>query len=84
MITNTPGSSPRVAFWIEFVLSTAATLLGLLALVWRDWIEGVFGVYSDHNDGSVEWILVIACLVIGASFGALARRQWHRTHPLAA
>lgn len=73
-----------LAFWIEAVLSAFGTFLGLLTIVWHDWIEGVFGVDPDHGNGSAEWIAVIVLLAIGAVCGALARRQWHRAHPLPA
>jgi hypothetical protein len=73
-----------VAFWVEAVVSGLGVFLGLLTIVWHDWIEGVFGVDPDHGNGSVEWIAVLVLLVIGAGAGALARRQWRRAHALAA
>lgn len=72
------------AFWVEAVLSGLGTFLGLLTIVWHDWIEGVFGVDPDHGNGSAEWIAVVVLLVIGAGAGALARREWRRVHALPA
>jgi hypothetical protein len=73
-----------LAFWVEAVLCGLGTSLGLLTIVWHDWIEGVFGVDPDHGNGSAEWIAVVALLAIGAFAGTLARREWRRAHALAA
>lgn len=73
-----------VAFWVEAVLSAWGVFLGLLTIVWHDWIEGVFGVDPDHGNGSAEWIAVVVLLAIGAIAGALARREWRRAHALPA
>ena len=69
-----------LAFWAETVVCGAGTFLGLLTIVWHDWIEGVFGVDPDHGNGSAEWLAVVLLLVIGAVAGVLARRGWHRAH----
>ena len=71
-----------VAFWVEAVMSGLGTLLGLLTIVWHDWIEGAFGVDPDHGNGAVEWIAVAVLLAIGAVAGALARREWRRVHAM--
>jgi hypothetical protein len=71
-----------VAFWVEALLSGFGTFLGLLTIVWHDWIEGVIRVDPDHGSGSAEWIAVVVLLMIGAVAGALARREWRRAHPL--
>jgi hypothetical protein len=76
------GRRLGVAFWVEAVLSAFGTFLGLLTIVWHDWIEGVFGVDPDHGNGSAEWIAVVVLLAIGAVAGALARREWRRAHAL--
>jgi hypothetical protein len=67
-----------VSFWIELALATVSGLLGLLTLVWRDWIEGVFGWDPDHHNGSLEWLLVAVLLLAALALGALARRGWRR------
>ena len=71
-------------FWVEAVASAVGTFLGLLTIVWHDWIEGVFGVDPDHGNGSAEWIAVAALLAIGVVAGTLARRRWSRAHALPA
>jgi hypothetical protein len=67
-----------VTFWIESVAGSVTGFLAILTLVWRDWIEGVFGYDPDHHNGSFEWELVIACALLTVLFAALARREWRR------
>ena len=50
----------------------------ILTIVQHDWIETLFGVDPDQGNGSVEWIVVVALLVIAAGAGALAGREWRR------
>jgi hypothetical protein len=72
---------PGAVFWSEAILATLAGCLGLLTLVWPDWIEGVFGADPDHGDGSVEWLVVAVCLALALTCSALARRRWLRAAP---
>lgn len=74
------GSLP-LRFWAEAVLAGLSAFLFLLTLVWRDWIEGVFGFDPDHHNGSLEWLIVAFMLVAALSFGALARSHWRRALP---
>jgi hypothetical protein len=66
------------AFWIESAAGSITGFLAILTLVWRDWIEGVFGYDPDHHNGSFEWELVIVCALLTVLFAALARREWRR------
>jgi hypothetical protein len=66
------------AFWIESVLASSTAFLTILTLVWRDWIEAVFGFDPDRHNGSLEWTLVVACGLVTVLFSALARREWRR------
>lgn len=65
-------------FWIEAILAGASTLFLVLTLVWEDWIEIIFGVDPDNHDGSLEWIIVVACLCIAVIFAVLARQHWRK------
>jgi hypothetical protein len=71
--------SLRLTFWIETALASVAALLAVVTVVWRDWIERVFGIDPDHHSGSIEWELIFALLLASLLFAALARREWHRT-----
>jgi hypothetical protein len=77
------NSRPAVAFWIEAALAGISGFLLLLTAVWRDWIEGVFGVDPDHHNGSLEWLLVALLLLATLAFGALARGEWQRYRAVA-
>jgi hypothetical protein len=68
----------RTRMRLELWLGCAAGILGLLTLVWRDWIEAVFGVDPDHGTGSLEWVVVVVLLALAVLLGTLARRDWRR------
>jgi hypothetical protein len=68
-------ASHHPRFWFEVALSVASGLLGLVTLVWRDWIEIVFGIDPDHHSGTLEWVIVFALLLIAVIAGVLARSQ---------
>jgi hypothetical protein len=53
-------------------------MLGLVTLVWGDWIELVFGVDPDHSSGALEWLIVLGLLLTASITGALARAEWGR------
>ena len=68
-------------FWIEAVLAGLTAALAVIASVWPDWIELVFGVDPDHGNGSLEWLFVAVMAVAAISFTALARAEWRaRAH----
>jgi hypothetical protein len=63
---------------VEVVLAAASAALGLVTLVWKDWIEVVFRVDPDHGDGSLEWWIVIGLLVVAVALFALSRWEIQR------
>jgi hypothetical protein len=68
----------RLRFWLETVMAFITGALFLVTLVWKDWIEEVFGVDPDSHNGSLEWIVVAACLVATVVLSSLARAEWHK------
>jgi hypothetical protein len=72
------NKSLRSRFWIEAVLASITGGLFVVTLVWREWIELVFGVEPDGGDGSLEWAIVGVLLVATVVFGWLARTEWRR------
>ena len=68
----------RTRFWVAVSLAALTGLLGLLTLVWPDWIEA-FGIDPDHHDGTVEALLVIGLFVLSGAFAVSARIAWRRT-----
>ena len=57
-------SALRVRFWLESALAIVASILFVITLVWRDWIEIVFNVDPDSGSGALEWFIVVALLVV--------------------
>jgi hypothetical protein len=68
----------RPVFWVESALAFLTAFLAILTLIWRDWIELVFGFDPDHHNGSFEWELVIACCAATILCSALAHHEWRR------
>jgi hypothetical protein len=70
-------------FWVEAALAVVGGALGLLTVVWRDWIEAILGVEPDGGDGSLEWGIATLLLAASLTFGLLARAEWRRRTALA-
>ena len=66
----------RRRFWVEAAGGGLTGFLFLLTLLWRDWIEAVFGVDPDHGNGSAEWIAVVVLGVLTIALSILARLEW--------
>jgi len=71
--------SVRKRFWIEAGCAALSGLLGLLTLIWPDWIEGLTGWNPDQNGGAMEWLLVALLAVVAAGRALLARVEWRRS-----
>lgn len=68
----------RHRFWLESILGSVTGIVAVATLVWHDWIEAVFGVDPDHGNGSGEWLVVVALLVVTVILAAGARVEWRR------
>jgi hypothetical protein len=66
----------KVRVRLETAVALAAGILGLVTIFWHDWIEMLTGLDPDEHDGSVEWLLVAALLVIAVVMSLVARRHW--------
>jgi hypothetical protein len=75
-------TSPRTRFWLETVLATTSGALGLLTILWHDWLEA-FGWDPDNGNGVVEWLIAVGLIAIALA-SALAARQEHLTQRRAA
>ncbi len=69
----------RPLFWLETSMATITGILFVIKLVWRDWIELVFGANPDKSHGSLEWLIVGALLVVTLALFTLAGFEWRRT-----
>jgi hypothetical protein len=61
---------------LEAAIAVLAGALGILTLIWRDWIEFLAGWDPDHHNGSVEWLVVGVLLAVAVAMGALSVRHW--------
>ena len=68
----------RARFWVEAFLAAVSVVFLILTLLWKDWIEIVFGMDPDHHSGSVEWLIVAVSLAVTVIFFVLARLEWRR------
>jgi hypothetical protein len=72
-----PSTSSAVPY-IETLLCGLSGVLAIATVFWPDWIEALTGWEPDHQDGSLEWLIVAALGAICVIFGLLARRSWRR------
>ena len=69
----------RTRFRLEVALLVVAMMLLVVTLIWRDWIEIVFGVDPDASSGSREWLIVAACGATSLVLLFLSSREWRRS-----
>jgi len=68
----------RWRFWLETGMATITSVLFVITLVRRDWIEVIFGVDPDNHNGTLEWLIVGALLVVTIILFTLASYEWRR------
>jgi hypothetical protein len=68
----------RLHFWLEMGVAVVTSILFVITLVQRDWIEVVFGVDPDKSSGALEWLIVGALLVVTIMLFTLASYEWRR------
>lgn len=68
----------RWRFWLETVIASITTILFVITLVQRDWIEVVFGIDPDNRNGTLEWLIVGVLLVVTILLFTLASYEWRR------
>ena len=55
-----------------------ALILLVITLMWNDWIELVFKIDPDDNNGAAEWLIVVFVVTISVVSLTLARYEWRR------
>ncbi len=68
----------RRRFWLETGMAIVTCVLFVVTLLYRDWIEVVFGVDPDNRSGVLEWLIVGALFVVTIALFTLARYEWRR------
>ena len=68
----------RRRFWLETAMAIVTGIVFVITLVRNDWIEIVFGVDPDSNNGSLERLIVVALLVVTITLFALASYEWRK------
>jgi hypothetical protein len=68
----------RRRFWLETAIAIVTGILFVITLVRNDWIEIVFGVDPDNNNGTLEWLIVGVLLAVTITLFILASYEWRR------
>ncbi len=68
----------RRRFWLETGMAIVTSMLFVITLVQRAWIEIVFNVDPDNRSGALEWLIVGALLVVTITLFTLASYEWRR------
>jgi hypothetical protein len=68
----------RRRFWLETGIAIVTGIFFVITLVWNDWIEIVFKVDPDNNNGNLEWLIVGVLLVVTITLFTLASYEWRR------
>jgi hypothetical protein len=68
----------RRRFWLATAVAIVTSILLVITLVQRDWIEIVFGVDPDNRNGTLEWLIIGALLVVTITLFTLASYEWRR------
>ena len=71
----------RTRFWLESGFALAAAALAIVTAIVPDWIETVFGVDPDGGNGTVEWGITAAFVILTIVFVIAARVEYRRTAP---
>ena len=68
----------RKRFWLETAIAIFTGVLFVITLIRNDWIEIVFGIDPDKNNGTFEWLIVGALLLVTITLFILASYEWRR------
>jgi hypothetical protein len=68
----------RRRFWLETGIAIITGILFVITLIRNNWIEIVFRVDPDNNNGTFEWLIVGALLLVTITLFILASYEWRR------
>lgn len=72
----------KLRLWLDIIVTSIVGLLGVLTVFWHDWIEVLTGWDPDHHNGSEEWIIVAALLIVATAMGFVTRYHWKLLKPV--
>jgi hypothetical protein len=64
--------------WLKTLIGAGTGVLSVVTPIWPDWIEAISGWDPDHRDGSAEWMIVTALLLVTATMLAMVAREWQQ------
>ena len=70
----------RIFFWTAVVLGAISSVLAVVTLITREWIELGFGFDPDKGSGALEWSIVMGAALIAGACLTWARAEWVRGH----
>jgi len=68
----------RNRFWVETTLGSMITILAVITLISREWIEVLFGVEPDGGSGALEWATLATLAAASLTLGLMARKEMRR------
>jgi len=68
----------RWYFWLETGIGIVTSILFVVTLLRRDWVEIIFNVDPDQGSGLLEWSIVGVLLVVTIVLFVLASYEWRR------
>ena len=74
----------RTRIRLESAIALLAAFLGLLTLLWKDWIEVAFRVDPDGHSGAAETGVVVGMFAVALILGFVAGFERHRARAAAA
>ncbi|SRR5712691_8526738 len=71
----------RGRFWVAAVSAAVTAVLAVVTLVSREWIEVLFHVDPDGDDGTLEWAIVLTLAVGSVLLGLFASMELRHAMP---
>ena len=64
--------------WLKTFIGAGTGVLSVVTPIWPDWIEAISGWDPDQHDGSAEWMIVTALLIVTVTMLAMVAREWEQ------
>ena len=70
-------------FWLEFSSAALCAGVATITILAPTWIERLTGLDPDHQNGSLEWVIVLSLSLAAIVLSTFARRDWRRARTVA-